>query len=423
MHETLTNEIQSAEILCVGTELLLGQIVNTNAAWLARELSLLGIYSYYQTVVGDNPERLAEVLAIAAGRTDLIILTGGLGPTQDDLTMAGAAAFAGKRLVLHEPSKTAIQDYFHSLGRRQVTHNNWKQAMMPEGALVLPNHNGTAPGAVLETAFEGHTVTLALLPGPPREMQLMFRESLQPYLQQRTQRKLRHQFVHMIGIGESAAEDALLDLISQQQNPTLASYASDGEVMFRITQAYQSEDEPDLTLAMLGQVKDRLGDYIYEVGPRSMAEVVKDLLAEKRLTISFAESCTGGTAAAMLTEIPGASRVFKGAVVAYDNQVKSEHLYVKAATLQAYGAVSEECAIEMARGCRDVFKSDTALAVTGVAGPDGGTPEKPVGLVWLAVCTSSGCHSKKMQLRGSRQRIRQVAALNALDLIRRSLLI
>jgi nicotinamide-nucleotide amidase len=416
------NEIRSAEILCVGTELLLGQIVNTNAAWLAREMSLLGIYSFYQTVVGDNPERLASVLEIAAGRTDLIMMTGGLGPTQDDLTMASAATFAGRRLVLHEPSKAAIQEYFHSLGRHQVTGSNWKQALLPEGALILENHNGTAPGAIIEFLHHGRPVILILLPGPPSEMQLMFAESVRPYLQQRTLKKLRHRFIHMIGIGESAAEEALIDLISAQQNPTLAPYASEGEVMFRITQSCATDFDPDLTEAVLAEVRCRLGDFIYEVGPRGMPEVLSDLLVAQKKTISFAESCTGGLAAAMITDLPGASKIFKGGIVAYDNQVKQDQLHVSAATLREQGAVSEACSIEMAAGCRHVFNTDLAVAITGIAGPCGGSSEKPVGLVWLAICDSHGCRSQKLQAGGNRSRIRRVAALYAMDLARRSLL-
>ena len=414
-------ENHSAEILCVGTELLLGQIVNTNAAWLARELSLLGIYSYYQSVVGDNPDRLQSALELAAGRSDLIILTGGLGPTQDDLTMAVAADFAGQKLILHEPSRLAIEGYFRSLGR-EVTLNNWKQAMMPEKALVLPNHNGTAPGAIIPLSWQGRAINLVLLPGPPSEMQLMFTESVAPWLEQQSTTRLRHLFVRMIGIGESAAETSLLDLIENQQNPTLAPYAAEGEVMFRITQALARTDEPDLTAGLLSEIRNRLGEYIYEVGPRSMPEVVKDLLEEQKLTIGFAESCTAGLAAASLTDIPGASRIFRGGVIAYDNQVKERVLQVPASIIDQYGAVSEACAVAMAIGCRNVINCDLAVSITGIAGPDGGSLEKPVGLVWLAVAGAKGTKTRRMQSGGNRARIRKVAVLNALDLARRYLI-
>lgn len=416
-------EIHSSEILCVGTELLLGQIVNTNAAWLARELALAGINSYYQTVVGDNADRLLNALTLASSRSDLVILTGGLGPTQDDLTMATVARFAGRSLQLHEPSRLAIEQYFMRAGRRQVTENNWKQAMMPEGAQVMPNHNGTAPGVILEHATPaGKTVVLILLPGPPSEMQPMFNDSVRPYLAAKSQRVLRNHFVRMIGIGESAAETRLLDLIEQQQNPTLAPYASEGEVMFRITQAAASDAEPDLTGPLLAEVQRRLGEYIYEVGPRSLPEVVKDLLSDRHQTVSFAESCTGGLVSASLTDIPGSSGVFQGSVIAYDNSVKINLLQVSQEIILEKGAVSEDCAIAMASGCRDIMKTDFAVAITGVAGPDGGTPEKPVGLVWLAVAGPKGIKTNRLQIGGNRARVRKVAALYSFDLLRRQII-
>jgi nicotinamide-nucleotide amidase len=294
---------RKAEIICVGTELLLGQIVNTNAAWLARELSLLGIHSYYQTVVGDNPGRLADCIRQAIGRSDIILLTGGLGPTQDDITMAVASSVAGLPLKLHEPSRAAIADYFQRIGRSQVTSNNWKQAMLPDPGIVMPNSNGTAPGAILETRQGDRTVHLVLLPGPPSEMTVMFRDQAAPWLQAQTTARLRHVFVRMIGIGESAAEAALSDLI-ERQSPTLAPYASEGEVVFRITQAVASDDEPDTTQVMLDEVKRRVGQHIYEVGMRTMPEVVRDLLINKNQTVSYAESCTGGLATGQLTDSP-----------------------------------------------------------------------------------------------------------------------
>lgn len=417
------NKIKSAEIICVGTELLLGQIINTNAAFLARELSLMGIYSYYQTVVGDNPERLLAALKQAGSRSDLIVLTGGLGPTQDDLTMAVAAEFAGRQLVLHESSLASIKEYFQRLHRFEVTDNNWKQAMMPENSLVLPNNNGTAPGAIIEMDYAGHLLKIILLPGPPSEMQLMFQESVAPYLQKLTRTQLRHLFVRMIGIGESAAETKLLDLINSQQNPTLAPYAMEGEVMFRITQSFNNPDEKDMTGPLLAEVQNRLGEFIYEVGPRTMPEVVKDLLLEQHKTISFAESCTAGLVAASLTDYAGASSVFRGGIIAYDNQVKEDLLHVPNHVLVEHGAVSEACASAMAIGCRNVMKSDLAVAVTGIAGPSGGNDEKPVGLIWLAVAGPAGVQTRRLQLIGKRARIRKVAALNALDLARRYLLI
>ena len=415
-------KIRNAEIICVGTELLLGQIINTNAAWLARALSDLGISSYYQTVVGDNRQRLLDCLQQGFLRSDLILLTGGLGPTQDDITMSVAAEFAEEKMIIHQPSRDKIAGYFKKLGRHVVTENNWKQAMMPENARVLPNNNGTAPGAVITLRRDQRTVYLVLLPGPPSEMRPMFMESVEPWLNKETATRLRHHFIRMIGIGESAAETRLLDLIETQQNPTIAPYASEGEVVFRITQALQSSDDSDLTAPVLAEIRQRLGAYIYEIGERKMPEVVKDLLLEKDLTLSFAESCTAGLAAATLAEYPGASQVLRGGIVAYANQIKQELLSVDPAIIAEKGAVSEECALAMAKGCRDVMHSDVAIAITGIAGPDGGTEEKPVGTVWLAVSSAAGTKTRLLNMGGNRERIRRVAVLNAFDLVRQHII-
>ena len=414
--------IHVGEILCVGTELLLGQIVNTNAAWLARQLTLLGISSYYQTVVGDNPDRIRLAMETAASRSDLIVVTGGLGPTADDLTMAVASQVAGQKLVEHQESRAAITDYFQRLGRLTITDNNWKQAQLPQYARVMPNHNGTAPGAILEFTYQGKPKVMILLPGPPSEMTLMFQESAAPYLEMRTATRFRHHFVRLIGIGESAAENLFKDLIDNQDNPTLAPYASEGEVMFRVTQLIHDENEPDNTAALLAEIQNRAGDYIYEIGPRNMPAVVKDLLSEQNKTISFAESCTAGLVAATFGEISGVSAVFKGSMVAYANEVKVSQLHVPADVLAEFGAVSEETAVAMAKGCRDVMKTDLAVSITGIAGPDGGTADKPVGLVYLAVASERGVDVRRMQIPGNRARVRKVATLNAFDLARRELL-
>ena len=420
--ETSGKAIKIGEILCVGTELLLGQIVNTNAAWIARQLTMLGISSYYQTVVGDNPDRMRQAMHTAADRSDLIVITGGLGPTADDLTMSIAAEVAGQPLVEHTPSRAAIAGYFQRLGRTNITENNWKQALLPRDAIVLANNNGTAPGAILEFTRNLKPKVMILLPGPPSEMTLMFQESAAPYLEQRTSTRFRHHFVRLIGIGESAAETRLKDLIDSQQNPTLAPYASEGEVMFRVTQLVHHDSEPDNTVELIAEIQKRVGEYIYEIGPRTMPSVVKDLLAERNLTISFAESCTAGLVSSTFAEIPGVSKVFRGAIVAYDNQVKIDQLKVSPEILNQKGAVSEETAIAMALGCRDVMRSDLAVAITGIAGPDGGTDEKPVGLVYLAVASPNGVEVRRMQIPGNRARVRRVAALNAFDLARRALL-
>ncbi|NLN45653.1 MAG: competence/damage-inducible protein A [Clostridiaceae bacterium] len=413
--------IQTAETICVGTELLIGHTLNTNSHFVARQLSLMGINSYYQTVVGDNPDRLLAAIRSASTRSDCVFLTGGLGPTADDITMAVAARAADRNLTLHEPSRQAILEIFTRMGR-EMTDNNLKQAMLPDQSIVLPNRNGTAPGCIIEFEQDGADKTLILLPGPPSELRPMFLEQVKPYLVQRTSRILRNTFVRMIGIGESKAETVLKDLIDSQTNPTIAPYAGEGEVMFRITQLAQSHDDPDNTGPLLEEVTKRAGEYIYEVGERKMHEVVADLLVERHATLSMAESCTAGLAQSMLGEIPGASRFLTGGLVAYANEVKREMLGVPAELLEREGAVSEACAIAMADGCRLLFGTDYAVGITGIAGPDGGTPEKPVGLVHLAVSDANGCETRVMRINGNRARVRGVAALNAFDLLRRRIL-
>jgi nicotinamide-nucleotide amidase len=414
--------IKSAEIVAVGTELLLGQTVNTNASFLAMQLAEIGIFSYYQTVVGDNPERMRIQIELAAQRSDCVLITGGLGPTKDDISMAIAAEVAGKKLQPHEPSRRALENYFKSRGRTNVTDNNWKQTLMPEGGIVLSNNRGTAPGVILPCEVKGHKTVFVLLPGPPSELQPMFRESVRPYLEARADQKLRNQYIRMFGIGESAAESAIQDLIDSQTNPTIASYVAGGDVMFRVTQKITNEAEPDLNAPVIAKIKERLSDYIYEIGQRSMAEVLVDLLRAAGRTVSFAESCTGGLLAASITDIAGSSAVFKGGIVAYDNSVKMQLLNVSTQILESEGAVSAACAKAMATGCRDVLSTDYAVSVTGIAGPDGGSEQKPVGLVYLAIADEQGTEVLELRLFGDRARIREGAVRQAQNLLRRRLL-
>ena len=412
----------ACEILSVGTELLMGQVVNTNAAYLARRLAEIGIPSFHQTVVGDNHERLTEAIRTAVGRSGCVLMTGGLGPTADDITMEAAARFAGRPLKVHEPSLAAIESYFSSTGR-PMTPNNRKQALLPERGLVMPNGRGTAPGCILELPPQKHgPASLLLFPGPPSEMQAMFEASAAPYLAARAPFQLRSTYLRMIGIGESKAEQMLSDLIARQTNPTIAPYCSDGEVMFRITQRIEREQDPDLLSVLVAEVRDRLGDYIYETGTRTMQEVVVSLAAEKGRTVSFAESCTAGMASSLYASVPGASRSLLGGVVAYSDEAKHTMLDVPPELLAEHGSVSEACAIAMARGCRTRFGSDLAVAVTGIAGPGGATETKPVGLVHLALVDADGVEVRVLQNRGGRERIRYVSALNSLDMIRRRLL-
>jgi nicotinamide-nucleotide amidase len=413
---------RSCEILSVGTELLMGQVVNTDAAFLARRLSEIGIPSYHQSVVGDNPDRLVEAIRIAVARSGCVLLTGGLGPTADDITMACAARFSGRALQLHAPSLQAIESIAARLNR-PLTDNNRKQAMLPEGCIVFPNDRGTAPGCLIELPDDAAGPSaLLLFPGPPGELQAMFEAQAASYLTERSPFHFRSTYLRMIGIGESRAEHLLSDLITAQTNPTIAPYCSDGEVMFRITQRVENDTEPDLRPPLVDEVRRRLGEYIYETGSRTMPEVAVDLAVSKGRTVSFAESCTAGMAASMFASVPGASRSLLGGIIAYSDDVKRAMLDVPAGILLEQGAVSEECAIAMAKGCRVRFGSDLAVAVTGIAGPGGATDTKPVGLVHLALADADGVEVRTLHNFGSRERIRYVSALNALDMIRRRLL-
>jgi len=325
--------IKSAEIICVGTELLMGQTLNTNSRFLARELAALGIPSYRQIVVGDNYDRLYEQIKESAGRSDLVILTGGLGPTTDDITMGVAADVAGKELVFDEESFNNITEYFRRLFRN-MPKNNRKQAMLPEGATILKNNNGTAPGAMFEyscptTEDPDRVVHFVLLPGPPSEMSLMFTNEARPILEKMSDSKFITKFVHLFGIGESAAAERISDLIDAQTNPTIAPYASEGECMFRVTQRVDNgEEEKDLITPILDVMMDRFGQCIYEIGDRPLKQVAYDLLLEKNKTVCFAESCTAGMVSSEFVDIPGASQVFMGSVVSYGNKVKTNLLGV-----------------------------------------------------------------------------------------------
>jgi len=426
MNFTEEKKIHGAEIICVGTELLMGHTLNTNAGYLAKELAELGIPSYRQTVVGDNVDRLALQIKESAGRSDLVILTGGLGPTTDDLTMETAAAVAGLPMVLHEESYKSLMGYFDRLGRT-MTENNMKQAIMPTPAIIFQNTNGTAPGAMFDcpapsAADPDHAAKLILLPGPPSEVVPMFTLSVRPILEKLSPFKLRTAYVHLIDIGESAAETKIKDLIDFQENPTIAPYAAEGECMFRVTQRIDSENDPDLLTPVIDELKLRFGDHIYEIGTRSMKEVAYDLLLSQGKTISFAESCTSGMVSSEFGDIPGASKVFSGSVISYANGIKTSVLGVPDTVLNDVGAVSEECVVLMAEGCRKLMKTDIAVSLTGIAGPDGGSEKKPVGLVYLAISDEAGTTVTKLQLRGNRMRIRRVAALQAFNLIRKRLI-
>lgn len=415
--------IKSAEIICVGTELLMGQTLNTNSRFLARELASLGIPSYRQIVVGDNYDRLYEQIKESSRRSDLVILTGGLGPTTDDITMGVAADVAGKELVFDEESFQNITEYFRRLFRN-MPKNNRKQAMLPEGATILKNNNGTAPGAMFDYACPtdeepDRVVHFVLLPGPPSEMSLMFANEARPILEKMSDSRFETKFVHLFGIGESAAAERISDLIDSQTNPTIAPYAAEGECMFRVTQRIdKGEEEKDLITPILDVMKERFGQCIYEIGERPLKQVAYDLLLEKNKTVCFAESCTAGMVSSEFVDIPGASQVFMGSVVSYGNKVKTNLLGVSDDVLENLGAVSRECAQEMAEGARKLLGTDIAVSITGIAGPTGESAAKPVGLVYLAISDENGTEVKEVHLSGNRSRVRHVAVLHAFNLIR-----
>ena len=404
-----------AEILAVGTELLMGQISNTNAQYISSKLPDVGIGVYYHSVVGDNPNRLKESLKTALERCDVVITTGGLGPTQDDLTKETIAGVFGKKLVLHEESLNSIKSFFNRIGR-QMTHNNEKQAYMPEDSIILKNNNGTAPGCIIE---QGSKVVV-MLPGPPSEMKPMFDDYVLPYFKKKRAVLIESKFLRVFGIGESAMETLIIDLIDGQTNPTIATYAKEGEVTLRISaQVKAGEDSEMILKPVIDEIKKRTGDCLYSDTDQNLYSVVANLLLENNITIATAESCTGGLVAETLTNISGISKVFIGGAVTYANEAKEEILGVNKQTLEKYGAVSRETAAEMAEGIRKRLNTDLGLSITGIAGPDGGTVEKPVGLVYIGLSSESGTITKELKLSGNRMRIRTVTALHAFDMIRR----
>ncbi|MGI6604082.1 MAG: competence/damage-inducible protein A [bacterium] len=407
-----------AEIISVGTELLLGQIANTDAQYLGVRLAELGIDLHRVVTVGDNAKRLHSALEAAWGRARIIILTGGLGPTQDDLTKETVAAFLGVDLVMDEESLNDIKGYFERVGR-PMPPANAKQALMPTGGEALPNPNGTAPGVWVEK--DGHI--LVVLPGPPFEMKPMFENDVVPRFHARFRSKLpliKSRVLKLYGIGESHAEQLVSDLV-QQSNPTLAPYAKETEIQFRLTAKTETEEEAEKLLDELeAKVRERLGEYVFAVDNETMQEVVGRHLSDRGLTVATAESCTGGLVADWLTDVPGSTKYFRGGVVAYSEAVKEKVLGVRRSLLAQFGTVSSEVAEAMAQGVRILTGADLGVAVTGLAGPDGGTVEKPVGLVYVAVSSTTATKSERYQWRGGgRQVIKRRAAQAALNLVRK----
>lgn len=408
------------ELISVGTEILLGNIVNTNSAYLSEKCALLGLSVYYQDVVGDNEGRMRDVIRTALDRSDVVILTGGLGPTEDDITKEVTADLMGMPLKEDSHSRKLIDKYLKEYEKnnpqRRITKNNYKQAMVPEGAIVLDNHNGTAPGLILEKKGK----TAILLPGPPNELKPMFEEYVVPYLQKNQPEIIVSQMVKISGIGESQVAEEIQDLIESQTNPTIAPYAKTGEVHLRVTASAENEKAcRKLIKPVVKELKKRFGENVFATDEsKTLEEAVINLLKEKDLKLSLAESLTGGMIAQRIVNVSGASEVFGYGFVTYSNKAKHKCLGVKKRTLKEQGAVSAKCAREMAKGACKASGADISISVTGLAGPGGGTKETPVGTVFMGCCYKGKSIAKEFHFTGNRMRIREQTTAHALAMLR-----
>ncbi len=412
-----------AEIIAVGTELLLGDIINTNAKYLSEELAGLGIGVYYQTVVGDNRERLLKALKDGFDRADIIVTTGGLGPTDDDITKETGAEFFGREMYLDENIMEGIRAYFKG---RKMADTNIKQAYVPSGGIVLENNNGTAPGIIIE---ENNKI-LIMLPGPPNEMRPMFEKAAAPYLRTKNSGAIVSRTLRLTGIGESAAAEKVEELMAEGINPTIAPYAKEDGVFFRITAKGADRDECQRLIEPAArEIYSRLGEYIYGENETTLAEAVVRELVGRKITIATAESLTGGMLASKLVDVAGVSQVFREGFVVYTNESKIKTLGVDKATIESFGAISEETAGLMAKGAAIAAGADIGVSTTGIAG--GGviknpTPnesdisyDKPVGRVYIGVYYKNNIYTKELNLRGNRQKIRGLSVTYALDFLRK----
>ncbi len=402
------------ELISVGTEILLGDILNTDAQFLSIELAKLGISVIHQSTVGDNRERLLEQLNEAAKRSDIIILSGGLGPTPDDLTKEVCCEFFGKEMLLHEPTVEKIRNYFSAKGM-EMTQNNLKQAMFPKDSVIFPNNNGTAPGM----AIEKDGVHILVLPGPPRELKPMFKDSALPYLMRFSDKIIVSHNIRTFGIGESAMAEKVNDLFDSE-NPTIAPYAKDGEALLRVTAMAGTKDEAkELCKPVISEICSRLGDYVYGLDYSCIEEAVVKMLKSRNLKVATAESCTGGLIAKRITDISGSSQIFECGIVSYANEIKHKVLGVSADDLEKYGAVSEPVAKQMAQGALRVSGADIAVSVTGIAGPESDSTNKPVGLIYIGLADKDNVWVKELRTsRKDRSYNRYVSASNAFNMIR-----
>lgn len=408
------SKLAVCELISVGTEILLGDILNTDAQFLSIELAKLGISVIHQSTVGDNRERLLTQLKEAADRSDIIILSGGLGPTPDDLTKEVCCEFFGKKMFLHEPTVEKIKTYFSTKGMK-MAQNNLKQAMLPKDCVIFPNDNGTAPGM----AIEKDGVHILVLPGPPRELKPMFRNCAVPYLMQFSDRIIVSHNIRTFGIGESLMAERVNDLFDAE-NPTVAPYAKDGEALLRVTAMARTKEEAEnLRKPVINEIKSRLDGFVYGVDYTCIEEAVIEKLKEKHMKVATAESCTGGLIAKRITDVPGASEVFDCGIISYANEIKHRVLGVSEDDLNKYGAVSEPVARQMAQGALKVSGADIAVSVTGIAGPDSDSTNKPVGLVYIGLADRDNVWVRELRTsRKDRSYNRYVSASNALNMIR-----
>ena len=408
------SKLAVCELISVGTEILLGDILNTDAQFLSIELAKLGISVIHQSTVGDNRERLLAQLKEAADRSDIIILSGGLGPTPDDLTKEVCCEFFGKKMFLHEPTVEKIKTYFSTKGMK-MAQNNLKQAMLPKDCVIFPNDNGTAPGM----AIEKDGVHILVLPGPPRELKPMFRNCAVPYLMQFSDRIIVSHNIRTFGIGESLMAERVNDLFDTE-NPTVAPYAKDGEALLRVTAMARTKEEAEnLCEPVINEIKNRLDGFVYGVDYTCIEEAVIEKLKEKHMKVATAESCTGGLIAKRITDVPGASEVFDCGIISYANEIKHRVLGVSEDDLNKYGAVSEPVARQMAQGALKVSGADIAVSVTGIAGPDSDSTNKPVGLVYIGLADRDNVWVRELRTsRKDRSYNRYVSASNALNMIR-----
>lgn len=411
----------NVEIMAVGTEILLGDIVNTNAQYLSQELALLGFGIYRQTTVGDNEGRLFSALKSALEEADIVITTGGLGPTPDDLTKEISSQVFNQKLVLDEKSNEIIRSYFKNKDEAMV-NGNQKQAMFPEGSIVLDNPNGTAPGCIL--IGEGNKYIINL-PGPPKEMKPMFENKVKPFLMQFMDNTIVSKTLRCIGLGEWDMANRVKDLINESKNPTVAPYASEGESRIRITARAKKEEEARRLIEPMEQeIRDRIGDYIYGVDDDSLVDVIGRELVTYGRSIAVAESITGGMISSKLLSYEGGmSKVFGEGLITYSNESKVKYLGVSPKTLKDYGAVSYETCEEMARGLHEKTGAEITVVTTGIAGPTGGSEEKPVGLVYIGIGVHGKVKVHKEYFTGGREKIRIRATIRALDYLRREILL